>query len=168
MIKRIPPVGIATMVLGQLACNRMQALLIPSIDYSPEVMPAYDAIVGDFTYNEQDENVLFYGLDCDEPLDTTSVVQELDLEHYIDTVRSKGIEETRVYARWNKENSEYNTHPAWLVLNCEHFKELGSWLIAENYGDSSDSFAHISCLYFDTYLSSCTDQEEIYYKCEGY
>lgn len=58
MIKRIPPVGIATMVLGQVACNSMQALLIPDVDYSPEVMPAYDAIVGDFMYNEQDENVL--------------------------------------------------------------------------------------------------------------
>lgn len=168
MLKRIPSQGIAALVLGSSACNRMQAMLIPNLDYSSEIIPAYDTIVGDFMYNEDDENVLFYGPDCYEPLDTTSVVEELNLEHYIDTVRNKGINDIQVYARWNKENSEYNTDPAWLAVNCEHFKELGSWLIAENYGDPSDSYAHISCLYFDTYLSSCTDQEEIYYECEGY
>ncbi len=168
MNKRIPFTGIAAIVLGQTACNRMQAILIPGADYSSESIPTYDAIVGDFTYNEEDGHVFFYGPDCYEPFDATSALQKLDLERYLDAVLNKGIEEVQAYAHWDNENSTYNTDPAWLALNCDDFNELGSWLLAENSGDSSDSFAHISCLYFDTYLTFCTDQKEIYYQCDGY
>ena len=94
-------------------------------------------------------------------------MEQLDADNYIERLLEEDITGVRVYARWDEHKSRYNEDAAWFALNCEHFSDLGGWLIVENYGNPSDSFTHISCLYFDSYLTHCTEEEPDYY-CSGY
>lgn len=169
-------VGIATLAAGTgcetigdafLRTELEEAIL--GMKHSDALIPrAYDALVGGLDYRN-DDAVLFYGPDCRQPFDATPALESLS---FYDSLDSFFLDEERreltLYARWDEQISEYNIDVPWLLLNCSDYQYLVSGFIAENYGDPSDSYAHISCQYFDTYLRSCTHQEEISYDCEGY
>jgi hypothetical protein len=167
MNKTISSAGLAALVLGQNSCTPIRDKIM-GMKHSDTAVPYYDAVVGDLVYNDNDP-VLFYGPDCQEAFDATAALESMYFYDSLENVVLKeGITQLSLYARWDEAPSEYNFDAAWLLLNCPDYQYLVSGFIAENYGDPSDSFSHISCQYFDTYLSSCTDQEEIYYECEGY
>lgn len=167
MNKILPSAGLTALVLLQSSCTAIRDKLM-GMKHSDALVPNYDAIVGNFTYNEQNEWILFYGYDCTQPFDATSALEQMGADNYIERLLEEDISKVRVYARWDEQTSRYNEDAVWFALNCDDFNELGSWLIAENYGDPSDSFTHLSCLYFDSYLTACTDREESYYQCDGY
>lgn len=124
----------------------------------------YDEIVGVLS-DQEDEHVFFLGEGCTESFDATSALEEMGVAPFFNKIRQKDIQHVDMYARFDESMSAYNLDDAWLVLNCPHFSTFAVWLITENYGNASDSYSYLECLYFDRYYPFCVDNEEPWREC---